>query len=188
MQSAPHSASLCQSNPSQLRVAGKQALHMQLCSRQPAGHATTLHADVSLIRSCMCCRAERLCYAVAHGGQIVVPFSIAQAFVQYCVPDRPQMKEETLLRNASERRGQVEAGDLVSKGQAAAAVASEDGPEVPNSPQLSRLSQRSPGVRGWQPDQPGIELTEVISGRASGGESLRRLWQCSATECSWACS
>ena len=150
---------------------------MQPCSRQPAGHGPALHADATLTRSCMRCRAERMCYAVAHGGQIVVPFSVAQAFVQYCVPERPQMREETLLRNVSEQRGQ------------AAAAAASDGLEVPNSPQPSMLSQRSPGVLGWQADQPGIELTKFVPGRASQGESCPCLAGGIplAAECGWAC-
>ena len=127
------------------------------------------------------CRAARLSYSVAHGGQIVAPFSIAQAFVSYCVPERPQMKEESLLRNPSERRGQLEAADP-SKALVAAVMRPDDGYEgMPGSPHLTRMSKGSYGLHGRQAEEAGIELSKTVPARASEGARLLcldPLWSC----------
>ena len=133
------------------------------------------------------CRAARLSYSVAHGGQIAAPFSIAQAFVSHCVPERPQMKEEGLLRNASERRGQPEATDP-SAALVAAVMKPEDGSEgLPGSPHLTRMSKGTFGLHGRQAEDAGIELSK--RGPARGSEGAQRLCvPCSCSTRPWACS
>ena len=54
------------------------------------------HAEQLQVTALWPCRAERLCHAVAHGGQIAVPFSAAQAFVQHCSAGTMRLSEDSL--------------------------------------------------------------------------------------------
>ena len=95
------------------------------------------------------------------------------------------MKEEGLLRNASERRGQPEAADP-SAALVAAVMKPEDGSEgMPGSPHLTRMSKGTFGLHGRQAED-GIELSK--RGPARGSEGAQRLCvPCSWSMGPWAC-
>ena len=81
---------------------GLPPMHWATCSRAHKWRPRMAAEQLQTLPLWLC-RAARLCLAVAHGGEIVVPFSAAQAFVQHCSAGAMQLPAEASLLNSPEQ-------------------------------------------------------------------------------------